>query len=196
KEIGRGTGLGLATVYGIVKQHEGWIEVASDLGHGSSFSIYLPASKEIASQSKKQFETAVRVKGGNETILFVEDEPPLRDMTYAILRDCGYNVLVAASAIEALPLWNNHGSNVDLLLADIILPEGMSGVELASRLLSYRPELRVLFTSGYSMGGMDTSFLLKCRGDFLQKPYTRFTLARAVRDCLDKSAAAQSPVTA
>ncbi len=193
KEAGRGTGLGLATVYGIVKQHEGWIEVASEIGRGSTFGIYLPASKEIASGNKKQFQTTIQVKGGDETILTVEDELPLRDMTYAILRDCGYNVLVASSAIEALALWNDCDGNIDLLLADIIMPEGMSGIELATRLLIYKPALRVIFTSGYNVNGMDTTFMLKCRGNFLQKPYTRFTLAKTIRDCLDRNATASAP---
>ncbi|HEY4983905.1 MAG TPA: ATP-binding protein [Verrucomicrobiae bacterium] len=196
KEPGKGTGLGLATVYGIVKQYEGWIEVTSDVGQGTTFSVFLPAGDLLASAAKEELGPTALVRGGNETILLVEDELVLRDMAFVILNDCGYRVLEAATGVEAVEVWNRHRNAIDLLLIDMVMPEGISGIELAERLTSQKPGLRVIFTSGYSVDDMNTDFIRKGRGDFLQKPYTRTTLAKAVRDCLDKTAAANAAVTA
>ena len=186
KEVGKGTGLGLATVYGIVKQHEGWIEVVSEVNKGTTFSVFFPASTRTV--EAKTLETApdAQTPGGKETILIVEDEPVLRDMAHLILQECGYKILEAKSGREALSVWDHHREAIDLVLTDMVMPEGVSGMDLAQRLLAAKPELKVVFASGYSMDELDPSFVKKGRATFLQKPYTHVTLAKAVRECLDR----------
>jgi signal transduction histidine kinase/CheY-like chemotaxis protein/HAMP domain-containing protein len=185
KEVGKGTGLGLATVYGIVKQHEGWIEVASEVGLGSTFDVFFPASAETAKTRKEGSDPAAFIRGGTETILVVEDEPVLRDMAHMILEQGGYRILEAANGKEAIKVWDQHAPGIDLLLTDMVMPEGMSGVELAERLLAKQPKLKVIFASGYTVDDVSNEFLRKNNARFLQKPYTRTTLARAVRHSLD-----------
>jgi signal transduction histidine kinase len=182
----KGTGLGLATVYGIVRQHSGWIEVDSEVGAGTTFKIYLPASDCQEPEATDQAPTpAGQVQGGHETILVVEDEPVLRDLAQLILQDCGYRVLEASSGVEALTVWQRYKGDIDLLLTDMIMPDGLSGKDLAESLLANKPALKVIFTSGYNVDdiGGDLSELENTR--FLQKPYSRSTLAQAVRECLD-----------
>ncbi len=186
KEVGKGTGLGLATVYGIVKQHEGWLEVTSEPGEGATFTVYLPAHSEPVAARQTKAAPATLVQGGKETILVVEDETVLRDMAHVILEDCGYRVIDAGSGVEALRLWYQHPGNIDLVLTDVVMPEGMSGMDLAQKLLPRNPALKIIFASGYSMDELDTDFIRKSHALFLQKPYTHITLAKAVRDCLDK----------
>ncbi len=193
KEVGKGTGLGLATVYGIVKLHEGWIEVTSEVGKGTTFSIYLPASKEVAQKSQKAEVLVAPVRGGNETILLVEDESSVLKMGRIILQDLGYQVLEAATGAEAMEVWQKSKGSVHLLLTDMVMPEEMSGIDLAQKLRTQHPELKILFTSGYSVGDLDTDFIRHGGGSFLQKPYTRFTLAKAVRESLDKPASPAVP---
>lgn len=198
KEVGKGTGLGLATVYGIVKQHKGWIEVTSEVGKGSTFTVYLPATSEPVAPPKEGSDPMAFVRGGNETILVVEDEPILRDMAQVILEECGYQIFEAATGKEALDLWDKHSEKIDLLLTDMVMPDGMSGRELAETLLMRQPKLKVIFTSGYSMDDVNTEVLSKNNARFLQKPYTRTSLARAVRLTLDgtRSDVATDAVTA
>src|SRR5207302_3365068 len=109
----------------------------------------------------------------------VEDESVLRDMAQVILHDCGYRVLEAGSGVEALRVWNQHRGAIDLVLTDMVMPDGLSGMDLAQRLLRVKPSLRIIFASGYSMEEMDTAFLRKGRALFLQKPYTHITLTKA-----------------
>jgi signal transduction histidine kinase/CheY-like chemotaxis protein len=186
KGVGKGTGLGLATVYGIVKQHEGWIEVASDLGKGSTFNVFLPASSEPMKALPRESPLAAPVRGGNETILVVEDEPVLRDMSHVILQDCGYQVLEAGSGAEALQVWADNADRIDLMLTDVVMPGGMSGRDLAVKLLASHPSLRIIFTSGYNVEESSPDLVPQGGLAFLQKPYTRTDLAKAVRECLDK----------
>jgi CheY-like chemotaxis protein len=185
KEVGKGTGLGLATVYGIVKQHDGWIEVESELGLGSAFAIFFPATSAPVQAKPRDTAVETRVKGGQETILIVEDEPVLREMAQTILQDCGYTTLEASSGREALNLWERHRNSIDLVLTDVVMPEGVSGMDLANKLIASKPGLKIIFASGYSMDNIDTDFVRQGHAAFLQKPYTHVTLTKAVRDCLD-----------
>jgi len=185
KEIGKGTGLGLATVYGITKQHEGWLDVASQVGKGSTFSVFFPANTTPVEAKAAQTTPDSEVRGGRETILIVEDEPVLRDMAHVILQDCGYHILEASSGREALLVWENHQAAIDLVLTDVVMPEGISGMDLAQKLLATKPKLKIVFASGYSMDNLDTAFVRNGRAAFLQKPYTHVTLAQAVRCALD-----------
>lgn len=187
KEVGKGTGLGLATVYGIVKQHEGWIEVASEVGRGSTFGVYLPARQELAQPASPDTDPAAFIRGGAETILVVEDESVLRDMALQILREVGYRILTAGTGWEALDVWEQEQGKIDLLLTDMVMPEGMSGVDLAENLLVRQPKLKVLFASGYTVDEISEGYLKKNNARFLQKPYNRITLTSAVRRLLDNS---------
>src|SRR6478609_6504022 len=135
KDIGKGTGLGLATVYGIVKQHSGWVEVTSQLNRGTTFKVYFPASTETVKSSAEDIAPSTPVKGGQETILVVEDEPVLREMTQLILEECGYRVLLANNGKEALETWDRHQHSIDLLFTDMVMPAGVSGTDLANRLI-------------------------------------------------------------
>jgi nitrogen-specific signal transduction histidine kinase/CheY-like chemotaxis protein len=185
KEAGKGTGLGLATVYGIVKQHEGWIEVFSEVGRGTAFIVFFPSSGETAKAARDIGPSATQVRGGNETILMVEDEPAVLGLGRMILQDCGYRVLEAASGVQAIEIFQAQTEAVHLLLTDMIMPEGLSGIELAQELRARKPALKVIFTSGYSVDELGDNFIGKFGAGFLQKPYTRFTLANAVRARLD-----------
>ncbi len=184
KEVGKGTGLGLATVYGIIKQHQGWIEVESEPGKGTTFTIFLPA---VALQAESPAETTFRkraVPGGSETILLVEDENELRELVREILTGYSYRVISASNGVEALKIWDQHDGAVDLLLTDLVMPEGINGRELATRLRERKPDLKVIYTSGYTAGVVGGE--AGCGdGLFLQKPYRPPALAELVRQCLD-----------
>jgi C4-dicarboxylate-specific signal transduction histidine kinase/ActR/RegA family two-component response regulator len=186
KEIGQGTGLGLATVYGIVKQHDGWIEVSSNPGLGTTFNVFFPAGNGMAIVNNVESAPELPVAGGTETILIVEDEPVLREMTRTILESSGYQILEASSGRDALDVWNRRTGKINLLLTDMVMPEGVSGLELAQRLLSLEPGLKIIFTSGYSAQEVGPEVLARTRARFLQKPYSYESLAGLVRECLDK----------
>jgi PAS domain S-box-containing protein len=183
KEVGKGTGLGLATVYGLVKQHQGWIEVTSEVGVGTTFKIYFPATCRHTTAATPT-EAPPPVRGGRETILVVEDEPVLRELVREILKEYDYRVIEAASGVEALGVWDEFEGEVDLLLTDMVMPEGMSGRELATQLKKRKVDLKVIYTSGYSPDSMGRDF---GHSDtvFLSKPYLPPQLARTVRQCLD-----------
>ncbi|MEO5803472.1 MAG: GAF domain-containing protein, partial [Verrucomicrobiota bacterium] len=183
KEIGKGTGLGLATVYGIVKQHDGWIEANSEVGQGTAFTICFPRSLEPLEASGKLARK--KIPRGTETILVVEDETPLRELVQFILERQGYHVLEAASGVAALKVWEQHKGSIDLVLTDLVMPEGMTGRDLATRLQTESPQLKIVFTSGYSADIVGKDFVLRDGLNFLQKPYHPDKLAQTVRDCLD-----------
>jgi len=185
KEVGKGTGLGLATAYGIIKQHQGWIEVESKEGEGATFTILLPASVK-RTETRLQPSSPNEPARGTETVLVVEDEEPLRWLVMEVLRHSGYTVYAAANGAEALALWHEHRDEIEMLLSDIMMPQGMSGYELADKITRERPRLPVLFTSGYPMDGKNSPVPGRC---FLQKPYDPMALAQAVRECLDARAA-------
>lgn len=184
KEVGKGTGLGLATAYGIVKQHGGWIEVESRLGLGTTFTIFLPASAKPAEEAPQHGWVSESV-GGRETILLVEDEARLLSVTRMVLQHYGYQVHTASSGVEALKIWPEHGEAIDLLLTDVIMPDGISGPELASRLTTDKAGLKVIYSSGYSRDLVGHDGVIEDELHFLPKPYTPAKLALAVRECLD-----------
>jgi two-component system cell cycle sensor histidine kinase/response regulator CckA len=186
KEVGKGTGLGLATVYGIVTQHQGWIDVSSKVGTGTTFQVYLPAATEPAPAAEPATEGPgpVIAKGRNETILLVEDEPILREWVKQVLVSYTYNVVEAGTGVEALKVWDEQTGRIDLLLTDMVMPEGMTGRDLAKQLRSRAPALKVIFTSGYSAEILANDEELPGI-PFLPKPYQAPRLVQLVRDCLD-----------
>ena len=185
KPVGQGTGLGLATVYGIVRQHNGWLTVYSELGKGTVFRIYLPAAKE---REDKKMERAVvpDVRGGNETILLIEDEAPLRALDRSILEGYGYEVIEADSAGAALDRWREHQNRISLVLTDIVIPGGAAGPDLAKKFHAEKPALRIIFSSGYSVDVVEKDFELREGVNFLQKPYSPHKLAQAIREVLEQ----------
>ena len=195
KEVGKGTGLGLVIVYGIVKQHQGWIEVSSRVGAGTTFKVFLPAISAPAS-SAAVAEAAVDLPGGAETILLVEDESAVRVITRRVLVSQGYRIREAANAREALAVWRSHAAHIDLLLTDMMMPGQMTGRDLAEELRKLKPDLKVIFMSGYSteVVGNLTDYIQRTGSLFLQKPVAVRTLLETVRKFLDgKEPAAQAP---
>ena len=190
KEAGKGTGLGLATVYGIVQQHQGWVEVSSQVGEGTTFKVFLPAIPAPA-QSAAASEAAAEVRGGTETILLVEDEHSVRITARRVLEGNGYAVREATNGREALEVWQSYAGEIALLLTDIIMPGEMSGRDLAERLWAQKPGLKVIFMSGYSADvlGKNTEFIRRTKSHFLQKPCSSRVILETVRQCLDEKEA-------
>jgi len=184
KEQGKGTGLGLATVYGIVKQSGGYVWVYSEPGKGAAFKIYLPRVEEAADEVKKT-EGVVRVTAGSETILVVEDNEPLRRLVCGVLEAKGYTLLEAGSGEEALKVIEAHTGPLGLLLTDVVMPR-VNGPELAARLAPLHPEVKVLYMSGYTDNAIVHHGILDNGARFLQKPFTPEALARKIREVLDK----------
>ena len=182
KEKGRGTGLGLSTVYGIVKQSGGYIWVYSEPGRGTTFKIYLPQVDAPAKPLAPPAEA--RGVAGTETILLAEDDEILRPLAKGLLEKLGYRVLDAESAEQALALARHHAGVIHLLVADVVMP-GASGRELARRLAESRPDTRVLYMSGYTDDAIVQHGMLEPGLHFLQKPFTPAALARKLREVLD-----------
>ncbi|MGN6552702.1 MAG: PAS domain-containing protein [Verrucomicrobiota bacterium] len=190
KEVGKGTGLGLATVYGIVKQHRGWIGITSKLGQGTSVRIHFPAIPAINIEPPKNSSAPLPLPRGSETILVVEDDPAVRSLIISLLQRCGYMALEARSGVAALNLWQQHKDRVDLLLTDLVMPEGMTGLQLAAQLQAEKPSLKVIYVTGYSseLAGKGTSLIEGT--NFLQKPFSPESLAQALRRVLKQSCVA------
>ncbi|HEY8966843.1 MAG TPA: ATP-binding protein, partial [Candidatus Methylacidiphilales bacterium] len=189
KEMGKGTGLGLATVYGVVKQHEGWIDVESTLGVGTTFRIHLPLSAKADAGAAGPSKAAAKPTGGSETILVVEDETHVRQLVVAILRSAGYQILEAKSGLDAIGVWEKNIEKIDLVLSDVIMPGLITGIDLGEKLASEKPGLPVILTSGYSAEVIGENLALDPTINFLPKPYPPHSLLRMVRDCLDKRGA-------
>jgi PAS domain S-box-containing protein len=183
KAKGKGTGLGLATVYGVLKQHQGWVEVESVQQRGSTFRAFVPGV--AGAEFVRAPERSAVPRGGSETILLVEDEEPVREMVSCLLQAQGYKVVEAETGARALKLWENCGHSVDLLLTDLVMPGGVNGRELAEILRGQRPQLKVVYMSGYSADILGKEFVVQPGIDFLQKPYDPDRLAGVIRDSLD-----------
>ena len=182
KDPGKGTGMGLATVYGIVRQHNGWVEVESAPGRGATFRVYVPLSDELLVEESTVIVSPLvtETAGKQMTILVVEDEEMLREFVSEALTMLGYRILSAANGQEALEIWAERRDEIDLLLTDVVMPESISGRQLAHTLVMDRPDLKVIFTSGYSSELIGPEFEQEREHGFLAKPYLTEHLAKTV----------------
>lgn len=185
KERGRGTGLGLASAYGIIKGHGGYIDVTSRKGHGSSFTIYLPASEK---RVREAFKYADRPVGGTETVLLVDDEKAIREVGEELLEAMGYSVLLAADGKEAIEVYEKNEDKIDIVLLDIVMPH-MGGSEVYDRMKDINPNIKVLLLSGYSIDGEAAEILDRGCDGFIQKPFTMKELSGKIREIMESAEA-------
>ena len=184
KQMARGTGLGLASAYGIIRNHDGIIKVYSEKGHGSTFIIYLPAAELVISDAEPVFEDEL-IKRGTETILLVDDEKVVLDVGKELLRELGYTVLEAKGGKEAVEIYKENKDKIGLVLLDMVMP-GMSGGEAYDEMREINPDVMVLLSSGYSKDGQATEILERGCNGFIQKPFNMKELAGKIREILDK----------
>jgi CheY-like chemotaxis protein len=184
KPMGKGTGLGLSTVFGIVQQAGGSVWVYSELGKGTTFKIYFPRVAQATDKSAQTLRAGT--PAGTETVLIVEDEQAVRMLMASVLKRAGYTVLEAGNGTEALQVCEKAHSSIDLVVSDVVMPE-MSGPDLLKRLKEFKPDIKVLFVSGYTANAMVEHAAFDSKTPFLQKPFTAAGLARKVRESIDRS---------
>jgi CheY-like chemotaxis protein len=183
KPVGQGTGLGLATVYGIVMQLGGTVRVQSKVGHGATFDIYIPFDEHAQAEQEVAATTAVQPDGDGRTVLLAEDEPGLRKLSERVLSEAGYRVLVAADGAAALGVSRAHAGPIDLLITDVVMP-GLGGVDLAAALRKERPSIRVLLVSGYPRSTTSPADAALAQLPFLAKPFLPGELRAAAAQAL------------
>jgi PAS domain S-box-containing protein len=188
KEVGKGTGLGLATAFGIAQQHGGWLTVESEAGRGATFSLFLPRHATANGVERTVASPAADNRRGSETIFIVEDDATVRAVVVHVLKQNGYRIYEALNGQTALELWEECGAETDLLMTDMVMPGGVTGHELAQQLLAKKPSLKVIYTSGYSAEVFRGDFVLPQGVDFLRKPYRAEELLAAIRSALDAGA--------
>lgn len=184
KEVGKGTGLGLATVFGIVKQHQGHIMCYSEPGHGTTFKIYFPSSS--VEEHHETVPNHSEVQGGTETILLVDDEETLRNLGSRILRKVGYDVILAENGRQALEIYARHPGRIALTLLDLVMPE-MDGQKCLEEIMKVNPTAKVLITSGYPQDGISISLQAAGAKGFVDKPFDQKKLLSLIRDVIDSN---------
>jgi len=183
KEMGRGTGLGLASAYGIIKNHNGMIEVKSKIGAGTSFIIYLPASAQEVKNDETARDSILR---GIETVLLVDDEDKILDVERELLSSLGYTVFVATNGTRAIELYKTNSDKIDIVVLDMIMP-GMGGGEIYDALRKIKPDVKVLLCSGYSEAGQASEILQRGCTGFIQKPFNASELSEKLREVINKT---------
>jgi CheY-like chemotaxis protein len=185
KEVGKGTGLGLSTVLSIVQQHQGWVEVTSQPSHGSTFKVFLPVWEEAPVPVNIEAMPQEPERGGGETVLVVEDDASVRELSRVTLEQGGYRVLEAADGEQALEVWEQNRAAIVLLVTDVVMPKGLSGGALAQTLQDGNPALRVIYTSGYNPEFIKKDLPSTRDTVFIAKPYETQTLLKAVKQSLE-----------
>jgi CheY-like chemotaxis protein len=185
KEVGKGTGLGLSVVYGIIKQHEGWINVESKPGKGSTFKIYFPVTSEKVEEKTRETIKKEQFYGAGKTILVVEDEEIVRELASRVFRENGYIVFEAANSQEAMAIFEREKGEFHLVFSDVVMP-GENGIQLVNNLLLQKPELKVLFSSGYTDDKSQRALIAEKGFKFLQKPYTPDELLQKVEQIIEQ----------
>ena len=191
KEVGKGTGMGLATVLGIIQQHEGWVEPESQVGQGTTFQIYFPVTERAAAATAAPVAAPQR-HGANDVILLVEDDADVRSLARCVLEEAGYRVLEAADGHHAISAWQEFNGRIDLLLTDMVMPGGLSGSDVAERFNVDRPDSKVLFSSGYSTDLFSGQLNPRVGFNYLPKPYLARQLTDAVALALASSPAPET----